>query len=80
MIIKKYKNRKLYNTATSSYITLSDVLGFVVADIDFSVICNDTGKDLSNQILVDLASHYNVGLRSETLELLIQDIKLGVTV
>lgn len=80
MIIKKYKNRKLYNTATSSYITLSDVLGFVVADMDFSVICNDTGKDLSNQILVDLASHYSVKLRSETLELLIQDIKLGVTV
>ena len=37
-IIKKYPNRRLYDTATSSYITLADVKKLVVDNVEFKVV------------------------------------------
>ena len=37
-VIKKYPNRRLYDTDGSHYITLADVKDFVIAKIDFVVI------------------------------------------
>lgn len=57
ILIKRYANRKLYNTDTSSYITLKGVAELVEAGKDVCVVDNETGEDISSvtlsQILVD---------------------------
>ncbi|MEQ9684205.1 MAG: polyhydroxyalkanoate synthesis repressor PhaR [Rhodospirillales bacterium] len=54
IIIKKYANRRLYNTATSSYVTL-DYLSQMVKDGDEFVV-NDakTGEDITRQVLTHI--------------------------
>ncbi|MCB0104674.1 MAG: polyhydroxyalkanoate synthesis regulator DNA-binding domain-containing protein, partial [Caldilineaceae bacterium] len=42
-LIKKYPNRRLYDTRTSSYITLADVKELVLANDDFQVVDAKTG-------------------------------------
>ncbi len=54
VIIKKYSNRRLYNTQTSSYITLDDVRHMVRKDIDFEVRDAKTSEDLTRQILTQI--------------------------
>ena len=49
-IIKKYPNRRLYDTASSGYITLADVKQMVLDNIEFQVIDAKTGDDLSRTI------------------------------
>ncbi|MCY4231499.1 MAG: polyhydroxyalkanoate synthesis repressor PhaR [Alphaproteobacteria bacterium] len=55
--IRKYANRRLYNTATSSYVTLADLARLVRDDIEFSVEDAKSGEDLTRatltQIIVD---------------------------
>jgi polyhydroxyalkanoate synthesis repressor PhaR len=55
--IKRYANRKLYNTATSRYITLKGISELVREGQDIQVIDNETGKDITpvilSQVLVD---------------------------
>ena len=57
VLIKRYANRKLYNTATSRYITLKGISDLIEAGEDVRVIDNETGEDITNvalsQILVD---------------------------
>ncbi len=57
VLIKRYANRKLYNTQTSRYITLKGIAELVEADEEVRVIDNETGEDITNvalsQILVD---------------------------
>src|SRR5206468_10405043 len=50
--IKKYPNRRLYDTATSGYITLADVKQMVLENIEFQVIDAKSGDDLSRSILL----------------------------
>ena len=61
IIIKKYANRRLYNTDTSSYITLEDLARMVRENIDFHVLDAKTGDDITHtiltQIIVDEESH-----------------------
>ena len=47
VVIKKYANRRLYNTATSSYVTLDDLSGMVRSDIDFVVYDAKSGEDIT---------------------------------
>lgn len=54
IIIKKYANRRLYNTGTSSYITLEDLAGMVRQNIDFKVVDAKTGDDLTHTILTQI--------------------------
>jgi polyhydroxyalkanoate synthesis repressor PhaR len=51
-LIKKYPNRRLYDTKTSSYITLADVKQMVLKNEDFQVLDAKTNEDLSRQILL----------------------------
>ncbi len=51
ILIKKYPNRRLYNTATSSYITLDDVVELVRRDTEFIVEDTKTGEDITRYIL-----------------------------
>lgn len=61
IIIKKYANRRLYNTDTSSYITLDDLAKMVRENIDFNVLDAKSGDDITHtiltQIIVEEESH-----------------------
>jgi len=52
--IKKYPNRRLYDTQTSSYITLSDVKDMVMACEHFIVLDAKSGEDLTRSILLQI--------------------------
>ena len=52
--IKKYPNRRLYDTETSTYITLSDVKQLVLDQEDFKVIDAKTNEDLTRSILLQI--------------------------
>lgn len=54
VIIKKYANRRLYNTSTSSYITLDHLAQMVKDNVDFQVIDAKTGADLTHAILTQI--------------------------
>jgi polyhydroxyalkanoate synthesis repressor PhaR len=49
--IKKYANRRLYNTGTSTYVTLEDLAAMVKAGEDFIVHDAKTGEDITRQVL-----------------------------
>jgi polyhydroxyalkanoate synthesis repressor PhaR len=53
-ILKKYPNRRLYDTRTSSYITLADVKKMVLTGQDFVVRDAKTGDDLTRSILLQI--------------------------
>jgi polyhydroxyalkanoate synthesis repressor PhaR len=54
IIIKKYANRRLYNTGSSSYITLEDLARMTRENIDFKVIDAKTGDDITHAILTQI--------------------------
>ena len=53
-LIKKYPNRRLYDTATSSYITLADVKQLVLDNVLFKVVDAKTDEDLTRSILLQI--------------------------
>jgi len=53
-LIKKYPNRRLYDTRTSSYITLSDVKDLVMAFENFKVVDAKSNEDLTRSILLQI--------------------------
>jgi len=53
-LIKKYPNRRLYDTKTSSYITLVDVKQMVLKQEDFQVLDAKSNDDLTRQILLQI--------------------------
>lgn len=52
--IKKYANRRLYNTATSSYVTLDHLAKMVKDGTDFSVYDAKTGEDITRSVLTQI--------------------------
>ncbi len=54
VIIKKYANRRLYNTAKSSYVTLDHLAQMVREDIDFVVVDAKTGEDITRSVLAQI--------------------------
>jgi polyhydroxyalkanoate synthesis repressor PhaR len=53
-VLKKYPNRRLYDTRSSSYITLSDVKDMVLKVEDFEVRDAKSGEDLTRSILLQI--------------------------
>ncbi len=53
-IIKKYPNRRLYDTAISSYITLADVKKLVMENVVFTIQDAKTGEDITRTILLQI--------------------------
>lgn len=53
-LIKKYPNRRLYDTQTSSYITLTDVKQLVLGNEEFTVVDAKTDEDLTRSILLQI--------------------------
>ncbi len=61
-IIKKYPNRRLYDTEISSYVTLEDVRQLIVEGEGFEVRDARTGADLTRAVLLQiLAEHEDIG-------------------
>lgn len=54
IIIKKYANRRLYNTATSTYVTLDDLALMVKAGQNFQVVDAKTGEDITRSVLTQI--------------------------
>ncbi len=54
VVIKKYANRRLYDTAKSSYVTLDDLCQLVKEGTDFEVVDAKTGEDLTRSILTQI--------------------------
>lgn len=54
VVIKKYANRRLYNTATSSYVTLDDLSRMVKQGHEFVVYDAKTGEDITRGVLTQI--------------------------
>jgi polyhydroxyalkanoate synthesis repressor PhaR len=54
VIIKKYANRRLYNTGTSTYVTLEDLASMVKAGEDFIVYDAKTSEDITRSVLTQI--------------------------
>jgi polyhydroxyalkanoate synthesis repressor PhaR len=53
-VVKKYANRRLYNTRTSSYVTLEDLAALVRRGEDFAVFDARSGDDITRQVLTQI--------------------------
>ncbi|RLA24625.1 MAG: polyhydroxyalkanoate synthesis repressor PhaR [Gammaproteobacteria bacterium] len=75
-IIKKYPNRRLYDTTLSKYITLSDVKELVMAHEDFQIIDAKSKEEITRTILLQIIIEQEEGgepmLSTNTLEQLIR--------
>lgn len=54
VVIKKYANRRLYNTGTSTYVTLEDLAEMVKRGEEFSVIDAKSGDDITHSVLTQI--------------------------
>ena len=54
--IRKYPNRRLYDTAESRYITIADVRKLVVGGIEFAVIDKQSRRDITDRVLLQVVS------------------------
>jgi polyhydroxyalkanoate synthesis repressor PhaR len=74
--IKKYPNRRLYDTANSSYITLADVKQMVLENIEFQVIDAKTSENLTRAILLQIIlDEESGGVPMFSSEMLVQMIR-----
>jgi polyhydroxyalkanoate synthesis repressor PhaR len=60
-LIKKYPNRRLYDTQTSTYITLADVKQLVMESEEFRVVDAKSGEDLTRSILLQIILEEETG-------------------
>lgn len=74
--IKKYSNRRLYDTEESCYVTLSEVRQLVISGNEIVVVDVATGEDITRQILIQIISEQEAGGQPMfTKELLTQMIR-----
>jgi polyhydroxyalkanoate synthesis repressor PhaR len=60
-IIKKYPNRRLYDTEESRYVTLGDVQHLVRSGTDIKVVDSQTGDDITRSILIQIITDQETG-------------------
>lgn len=60
-IIKKYPNRRLYDTNQSCYITLNDVRDLVLTETPFKVVDRQSGEDITRNILLQIIMEQESG-------------------
>ena len=82
VVIKKYPNRRLYDTAASKYINLEDIAAFVREGKELQVVDAQTGEDVTRvtltQIIMDDAKQQPTGLPLEMLkQLIISSDRMG---
>ena len=54
VVVKKYANRRLYNTESSSYVTLEDLANMVRQGRDFIVFDAKSGEDITRSVLTQI--------------------------
>jgi polyhydroxyalkanoate synthesis repressor PhaR len=62
-LIKKYPNRRLYDTELSRYITLVDIRDLVLRGVEFNVIDTNSNEDITRQILMQIIMEEEAGGR-----------------
>lgn len=62
-LIKKYPNRRLYDTELSRYITLVDIRDLVLRGVEFHVIDTNSNEDITRQILMQIIMEEEAGGR-----------------
>ena len=67
VVVKKYANRRLYNTETSTYVTLDDLAAMVKSERDFVVFDAKTGDDLTHSVLTQIIVDQEGRMGTETL-------------
>lgn len=67
VVVKKYANRRLYNTETSTYVTLDDLAAMVRAERDFVVYDAKSGDDLTHTVLTQIIVEQESRAGTETL-------------
>jgi len=60
-IIKKYPNRRLYDTELSKYVTLADLRKLIHDEVEFKVIDSQTGEDITRNILIQIITEQEGG-------------------
>jgi polyhydroxyalkanoate synthesis repressor PhaR len=63
-VIKKYPNRRLYDTAESRYISFKDICRLAADDTPFSVVESATGQDVTRAVLLQIIAELEVGERA----------------
>jgi polyhydroxyalkanoate synthesis repressor PhaR len=62
-VIKKYPNRRLYDTAESRYISFKDICRLAADDVPFNVVESATGRDVTRAVLLQIIADLEVGER-----------------
>ncbi len=60
-IIKKYANRRLYDTEESRYVTLKDIKSIIALGNDVSIIDDTSGDDITRALLLQIVSEQELG-------------------
>ena len=77
-LIKKYPNRRLYDTERSSYVALDDVKKLLVKGVDIKVVDAETDDDITRSILIQIITEHESGKKATfTTEMLAQIIRLS---
>jgi polyhydroxyalkanoate synthesis repressor PhaR len=75
-VIKKYPNRRLYDTASSSYVALADIKQLVMHNTSFRVLDAKSGEDLTRSILLQIIlEHESEGAPILTEQVLVSIIR-----
>jgi len=77
VLVKKYGNRRLYDTAASSYITLEELAALIKSGADAQVVDARTGEDLTTPTLAQIIVEGRGVARLLPLPLLVQLIRMG---
>lgn len=78
ILIKKYPNRRLYNTATSSYIVLDDLVELVKSGAPFEIRDTKTGDDITREILNQIIFERETGKSNFHFPLEVQKQLIGM--
>jgi polyhydroxyalkanoate synthesis repressor PhaR len=60
-IIKKYPNRRLYDTELSKYVTLANLRKLIHDELDFKVLDSQSGEDITRSILIQIITEQEAG-------------------
>lgn len=60
-IIKKYANRRLYDTEESRYVTLKDIKNIIAMGTDVTIIDDTNGQDITRALLLQIVSEQELG-------------------
>ena len=60
-LIKKYANRRLYDTVTSSHITLEGIRDLVASGTDVSIVDDTSGEDITRSVLLQIIAERELG-------------------